>query len=504
MSSRGAFEIQVMRQAFSFLIVVGSMLTVAPRALALGPGEVERVTRAVRRLSLDLRQKSLTLAENDRLRLEASQSTDAKGLYGAYLKEWFNDDALIKILILAGYFLPSEQNDAQVMTQLFLGRLETFTDAKSGQKVHYLSSRDRPASPGAHPCPTTVVSVRPWWSLKESIPVCARTYDPDSVFDQTGFCGGRGGTDTPREPRDTCSCGPLLMACYPGNDLSPEFEGRFIYSLGAEIGSTVEDIALSQQPLANLWTTSRTWQNGLVKFMYLRRELAVQVYGKKVDDTLLHSLEAQVQKIDFNAPFEFVERTGIYRGTGLYLTTIYASTNFAVYRDLALAVRSATCVQFKSVRVNSHTLVQNLFETNQADKGVVEPWDSPMQGSVGCKSCHAPLDGVTGFFTAMRPSSWGAMPTRKNLKAKFYLRDEMDLRGEGVGFADLSRLVVSQPEFSACLVSRVAEGLLARGLVPKDDAEVLRWTSLFRKSNLNVSVLAREVLASSQYTGLAP
>lgn len=464
-------------------------------ALSLLAPSVQAQSSAIdlfQRISLDLRGQRLSSSEIAEL-TNALAGTESRGAVAArYIERWLTKDAI------AGQ-LDSYLTGPVRADRLFLGYLERVRGPGKRGWIYYLPHTLPPdARPGAPPCAEAdQVQVHPWWAVGEKLWVCAPSYRPEHAFDAAGYCAGQavfGSLPTP--PRVGCGCGPLLLACMPPRDENPALARKLTKALREEVTETAADIVAADRPFDEIMTTSRTWQSGVVAFFYLRRELISRIEHERWSPALESALADQVRGIDLAAPGRWVERDGIYRGSGLFTTTIATRTYTVNYRDDALnLLHDFLCVDLKSVHVDSDALLKTVTRPEPP-----EVWNSQVRLQNGCKSCHAPMDNLSGFLANMTDTRWGSQPVpAAHVRGELFVKGAEDRRGSGVGFAELSRLLVSQPEFDECVVKHEFEQLVGRPAMSSEHAFIERLVRDYHANGRRWRGLVRDLLLSAAY-----
>jgi hypothetical protein len=440
-------------------------------------------------ISIDLRARLLDSGERTAIRAAIARGVPADELRERYLRRWLTPGAYKQVWnAFGGAGRGAEAN-------LFLDRMAR---VKRGARwVYFLPSA------GGEPCADQdLVPVHPWWAVGEEIAVCKQSYRPATAFDKVGYCGGKPGM-IPAPPRPDCGCGPLLLACLPPEGAAPAADEAIAGGIVDEIERTIDDVIASDRPYDELYTTSRTWQNGGARFLYLRRELVGLMRKQPYSDALNQELISRVAAIDLLAPGAWVERQGPYRGSGLYLATPYVLTQFGTYRDLIRALYAdSLCVVFSSVHVDSDVLLKAVGGQH-ANLRALNSWDSPMRHQVGCQGCHRPMDEGTAFLSGMTTPIFGAHPTGLRQPASFYLKGATDLRGSGEGMEGLGRFIVSQPEFAQCAAKTAFNNLLHRQPFDSELPLVDDLTKGFEAHHHSWRWLVDAVLHSPPYLGRA-
>lgn len=439
--------------------------------------------------SLRLRLQRITPDEQRALRARQAHGEPLRQIYDDQIQRWLDRS------VLARFALGMIPVPAQ--SSLFIDTLQR-ARASDGSWVYFLPHAT-PASDAA-PCADRAMVV-PWWA-KQPIAICRTSYAPERPFDEVGYCGGQPEPLRPIAPRAGCGCGPLLLACLPPADEAPALRAQVMRSMIDEVEVTGAEILARGGALDELMTTSRTWQDGLVEFLYARREmlavLAQQAYSPAVEA----QLRARLAKLDVARPGRWVERTGVYAGSGLFLSTPLMATFLGTSRaSLAFLLSQFLCTDFPANHVDSEALLE---VTRGAHAGVrFEVYESPMRNQASCSGCHAPMDYGAGFLVGLRPPLFGSTPTPKSVEGRLYVNGASDLRGSGRGFGALTKLVVAQPEFPRCAVARMFTYVVGRPprLTSDDEAQLFeRLVQAFERSGRRVDALARAVLLSKPAT----
>lgn len=435
------------------------------------------------RLSLDLRTSPLTLKEREEIaRTRASGVSDA-AIYESYVRRWFRPTFFDSVF--------SETPEASAEAY-FLGRMAIYKEGPTPDKwIYYLPTVQKAGSKDA-PCePSARIRVVPWWSGNTTVTVCRDSYRPETAFDTVGYCAGRTELVSYSPPRPGCACGPLLLACLPPEETHPLFRQRIDAALASELSETTGKILFEGRPYSDVVTTSTTWQNGINRFFYLRAELLRSIAEERYSPSLETRLVTQLRTANLEAPATWVERKGMYAGSGLVGTPKLIAT---YRRTTRLLLANLLCLDLKGVNVDSESVLSAVGKQH-GDLQLLET-DSPMRTQTGCKGCHAPMDNTAGFLYAVKPSIQGNRRTSGNVPlAKLYVHGADDYRGEGSGFADLTKLIVKQPEFDSCMVRKTLNALRVQVTDEERDAYVVR----FKKEKGNVKKLVEAVLLSSAY-----
>jgi hypothetical protein len=485
-----------MKHALGIALV--AVLAVVPQqhVAAAGDGDAKDVTREtlaeLRKLSMDVRNIPLSADEIADVRTRLAQS-NRDAVYQHYVETWLadvpNNGAFVNT-ILPG-FLPDSLGGGPVFFNL-----EQFKTPE-GKDVLYLPKRHKDKSV---PCSgaKAIVSVRPWWS-KTPVQICADSYVPEVSFVNGTFCpqalSGGGGYRVP----DECACGPRLMHCAPPHDLDPALADAIESGPENEVVETTIDLLLrKRRPLQDIFTTTTTWQNGVVRFLYARREAAALLAKSGYTKAIAKKIDAILDKVDVRAKPAWVERGPDYRGAGLYLTTTYGVQS--TYRNtIRQSFNDFLCIDFGSLRVDRDALLATVQDKFQNTRALDAITDSPMRHSDGCKGCHMPMDTSAGFLYDFELSWRGGFHRTAARPSELYVSGALDRRGNGKGIASLMRLLTSQPEFESCAVQKMLVNLAARGPTQAEKPEFNVLVDGFRKQGNDFIWLVKAVLNSKIY-----
>ena len=457
---------------------------------------------AIQRLSYTLRGQALTAAEREEVATLA-RTTPEPQLVDRYIGQWLDRRFFSRINKGSAEFTKAAQ-------ALFpLGALSRFHPAGHDDEwIWFLGHKLPQPYPAPAPCAYEQAQpVHPWWAPNDTIKVCPDSYKPQLTFDEAGYCGGPPEPRVPSEPRPECGCGPLLLGCLPG-DGKPKLEAQLNHDVRAEIVETAVDIYVNDRPYDELVTTSRTWQSGIVRFLYLRRELLGRLVGKTYTPALEEALRQSLLQsgIDVDAPARWVDRQGIYRGTGLALSTIQAGGDSPTYRVTAYGTLGQyLCTGFRSIHVSAEDVLTTVGHSHQnlSLSAIVRssPGDSPMQHQAGCRGCHVPLDNAAAFLLELSTSRYGSVPTGLHVTGKLYVNGAEDYRGAGVGAAAFSKLVVQQPEFSHCAVQSVFGKVVGRDPRASEKPLIDKLVAGFDAHGHHSKWLVGEILRSEAFLG---
>jgi hypothetical protein len=457
--------------------------------VAASPARADRVaddeTRLIsqlQRLSFDLREMPIELD----VRAAALWRLETSGLdatYAYYVDQWLGRRYQLDVL--------NNWSPFDGVSSLFL-RLAFFDF--EGRKILYLPGRHKETGP---PCQADqIVSVRPWWS-DTPVSICK-----DSHRKETSFVGGvycATANESLAVSRDGCGCGPRLVHCLPPAQLEPAIHAATA-GITAEYTETAYDIVIRQaRPLADLISTTRTWQNGLVRFLYARREIAGLASAQALTPALERQIDQILARVDVRAQGSWVERQGAYRGTGTSFTL--AGVTHSSYRNMVRQAYSRIlCATFRSSHVDRDALLATVGNDAENIRGFDPIADSPMRQQEGCKGCHMPMDTTSGFMFEQQLSWRGGFMTAVHRKpAKMYIHGAADYRGEGVGIAGFVELLVAQPEYLRCTIEKTFEHVVQRAPVSRERPFIEQLTKTFQHKKQDQRWLIRELLLSAAY-----
>jgi hypothetical protein len=476
--------------------VCGAVVLVALVAIASAPARGSPQhddTILFQRLSVDLRGKRLSAPELAELRKDLSRR-DREAVYTAYVDRWVDVAAIDRIFgdIHLGAVAPD---------RLFLS-LARARDPADGSWVYYLPSTVGPVGTAGLPCKHTA-KVRPWWS-RDAVRVCDESYRPDKVFDQVGYCAGQPDPAfPPLPPRGGCGCGPFLAACLPVGDEFAPLATKLFTTIVDEVKKPALEI-LMKGSYDELLTTSKSWQSGVVEFLYLRRDLNGQLSRKVPLAVIEREVGARLDQIDLDSPGRWVERAAPYQHSGLFSSTILASALQSNYRTtIHNLFDEFLCTHFTSVHVTSEALLGAVGK-HDPNLRFVSVSQSPMRTQIGCKGCHGPMDNAGGFLEGLQTTLNGVFPTGLVGRGKLYVQGPDDYRGEGQGMSGLSELVVRQPEFPRCAVAQTVEALVGRRPTLAEERSITQLLAEFEKQGRSYPSMVRSILHDPVYLGAAP
>lgn len=460
---------------------------------------VEKSAAATARLEngldwLSVKLRKHRMAPDERRRAEAMFGEHAaRAIYDGQIDRWL-DHAALKTMSEA--FIDERGGPSATAANMFLGRLDSQRLA-DGTKLYYLPHQSPEASATHAPCaPNEVVQVAPWWAPKAKISLCASSYRPETAFDGKGYCGGQADPLTPTAPRPTCGCGPVLLACMPPVDEAPDLVERFNRDIRAEVSETAARVMESGGSYADLLTASATWQTGLVRFLYVRRELLGQLFRDGYDARREEQFRSQLAAIDLDAPGKLSDRPPEYAGSGVFYTTPMRQLLSSTYRVVSGTILSRELCRkpMSSVRVTSAAIL--LTTHGSKNLGTKEVHESPMRSQEGCKNCHGPMDNLTAFMLPLTIPNWGSIPTGREIPAKLYVAGPDDYRGTGAGYHGLMELVTHQPEFDSCTVQRFFGFFVGRA---PDAAETEKLLAAYRAQHRALLPFIKTILRSDAF-----
>lgn len=430
------------------------------------------------RLSFDLRGHRLSASERNAIASAVAEDPDRA--YERQVDAWLTKDAFVGYVDAFLRFPPIALLTPDA--ESFFHRLEIEDGVYS-----------LPHQPSCSAAESESVDV--WWQ-DEGVRVCADSYRPETIFDELGYCSGGAEPLMRQPPRAGCGCGPLLMGCLPPQGANAALDALVTTSVMDEWSETAARIVAEGHPLDELVTTSRTWQTGLVEFLYLRRE----IIGALRDRDWSDRDAARIEAIDVLAPGRWVERSGVYEGTGLWFTSMAVPALKIPIRGTAHHLLSRhLCSEFSAVNVDADAILSAVGNNHENLRTLSSLLAAPMRFQNGCKGCHAPMDGAAAFLSELQAPLYGSYPTGQEAAGELFVTGAEDFRGKGSGIAALSRLVVAQPEFETCSVQRAFEEVFRRPLKSYDQTLYQELVSEFRENGHQWAPVIRALLMSDAY-----
>jgi hypothetical protein len=480
-----------MATGFRKLAIAGllTLLAIGGGARADEDGPAGRLERALQLASLKIHDRWL---DPDEVRAAAdafATQPDPRAVYRSFLDGWLDRDVYRNIARRMALGRARARS-------LFVDQLRV-AQSEDHHAVYYLPHQTGAVQPGQPPCSADdQVRVTPWWSVDTTIAICATSYRPDQVFDDVGYCGGQPEPVVPLPPRSTCGCGPLLLGCLPAEEDWPGLADAFDRDIRAESIETVATMIADGAAYREIVTTSRTWQTGLGRFLYLRRQLIGELAGKPFTTAAMLSMIARIRAIDLQAPGAMLDRPPVYAGTGL-LFGLQNGAQDPHYRTIVLGVldRELCSPGFDSVHVTSDVLL--LTTSKEPNLRLKEVHNSPMRTQEGCKGCHGPMDNTAGFLTAIATPLYGSIATGRSNHATLMVNGPADARQTGVGPRGLLELVTAQPEFEPCQARRFFTYFVDR---PPTERELALLERSARTKDRSMQQLLRAILLSDEFT----
>jgi hypothetical protein len=468
------------------VLVLSIVVASGARADRGSDGDKTRLISELQRLSFDLREIPIDLE----VRAAALRRLEHDGLdatYAYYVDQWLGRRYQLDVLNSWSPF-------GNGVPTLFL-RLAFFDSG--GRKVLYLPGRHQDLNP---PCQADqIISVRPWWA-ETPVSLCKDSHRKDTSFVGGIYCAnapeslaGPGGAP------QGCGCGPRLVHCLPPAQLEPAINAATA-GITAEYTETAYDIVIRQaRPVADLLSTTRTWQNGLVTFLYARREIAGLVGTKALTPSIEQQIDRILARVNVLAKGSWVDRQGAYRGTGTNFTL--AGIKHSSYRNMVRQTYSRLlCSTFRSSHVDRDAVLATVGNDAENIRGFDPIADSPMRQQEGCKGCHMPMDTTSGFMFEQQLSWRGGFMTPVHRKpAKMYIHGAEDYRGDGVGIAGFMKLLVAQPEYLDCTIEKTFEHVVQRAPVSSERRFIEELTKTFKQRKQDQVWLIRELLLSAAY-----
>jgi len=468
--------------------VVSSLMCVILLTPAAHAASSDITIEHFERLSYDLRGHRLNEAE--RGQILSAIADDPDKAYALHVDRWLTKDALKTYVDTFLGFPPIDVVTPDAET--FFHRLR-----KQGDNGVY----SLPHQPSCTADEATLVNV--WWR-DEAVPVCPDSYRPETIFDDLGYCSGEAEPLMRQPPRPGCGCGPMLMGCLPPKGAHPRLDELVVTSVMDEWLETAARIVAEGRPLDELATTSRTWQTGLIEFLYLRRDIIGELRERAWSEDVSNDIAARMASIDVAAPGRWVVRGGVYEGTGIWWTSMVPHALKIPLRGTAhhLLTRHL-CSSFSAVNVDADAILAAVGDEHENLRTLSSLLAAPMRFQTGCKGCHAPMDGAAAFLPEIQAPLYGSYPTGQEAAGELFVTGSEDFRGKGNGIAALSRLVVSQPEFETCSVRRAFEEVLKRPMKSHDQELFRKLVAEFRVNGHRWAPVIQALLVSDAYENVA-
>lgn len=309
--------------------------------------------------------------------------------------------------------------------------------------------------------PSESEEVHPWWSLDEKINICPSSHRPN--YHGSALVGEGPGSTTPiggceslvgQGSDDKCGCGPKLIYCYRDREMIQRSREGLVNELKYTIGRIVAD----DRPLREVFQTNETMQDRYVRLEYFRTRLAANT-----------ALEVPDYR-DWPESPTWQPRKESVKGQHAGILT---APNFIYFGDgrrdrMRLMQDKTWCAEPSGVLVDAHEVLKIPAVSLRNGKG----WEFLAKRPI-CTDCHARLDYGMQFFWGFGPAlvSRAFKPADQNRGVqKLYVRNINDLRGEAEAVpANYAKLMVAQPEFSSCMVTRVSDYVFNGRAAPSDE-----------------------------------
>ena len=446
--------------------------------------------RALQLLSLTLHNRWMQREELAQVRRELATTQRSDQVYRSFLDRWLDFDAFRAV---SARLVPGNPT----VRSSFGAQLQLHRDP-NGDLIYYLTHQKDLSSSSDMPCSRDeVVHVYPWWNIDKSVSICSTSYRADTIFDEVGYCGGQPEPATPLAPRPKCGCGPLLLGCLPPEEDRPGLVQEIDRDVRSEVIETAATIIAQGGTYRDLTTTTATWQTGLTRLLYLRRELIGELANHSFDDALEADMRKRISALDLRAEGAMIDRPPVYAGSGIFLFGLAAGLQDPGYRSIIRASlqRELCTADFSSVEVTSDVVL--LTTTKTPNLRLKDVHESPMRTQEGCKGCHRPMDTTAGFLTAIATPLYGSMPTGNTNKATLVVNGSSDDRGSGIGPGDLMRRYTEQPEFEPCSYQRFFAAFVGRA---PTQAELHEISQTMRKPSGSLRELFRTILSMDAFT----
>jgi hypothetical protein len=293
--------------------------------------------------------------------------------------------------------------------------------------------------------------VSPWWAPRSAVWVCRDDHRPGVLVGKSGRSCDVAKVALPLS--EGCGCGPHLMFC--GTE---EQAAALTRSVAEEVQRTMQRIVTSNRPFGELLTTSDTVRSGYADLWHAR--VGFFLTGRFVAP-------------DVAQPPTSRPRSPAHKG-GVLSTPIYLFADGK--RTMVDAIwNDYLCVPLRSEGVETH----RLLDAARGDNDLRSSSHMYLASSAGCQNCHARLEYAMAFMSGWQSTYYGMHYIAKDESAaqtRLYLRNHRDLRAEGASnLAWLGQAIVRLPEFSECMVSKVARWVYEGEPIPRPvERELLR------------------------------
>ena len=297
------------------------------------------------------------------------------------------------------------------------------------------------------------VEVTPWWDQKTPIRICTADYKPEAFKAKDGrYCSGTMVDDVPE-----CGCGLKLINCVRDG----KHGGELIESLHQETLRTIAHIVDTDAPFADVFTTVSTFRDRNTEYMRMRDQL----YAGKIRDI--------PDLASWPAEGKWAPREEMWPGahSGILTTIQYLYISDGPRDRMRLVFARTWCSTPGSFGVTSAQF-KELVAGHADIRSTGQGWQG-IAAAPGCSDCHARMDYGMQFFNAYPPIGTSVTPiladSLHKKRGPIYMRDIDDPRGEApLTPRSLGELIVKQPEFAECMVTRVQDHVLGSAARPED------------------------------------
>lgn len=302
-------------------------------------------------------------------------------------------------------------------------------------------------------------TVHPWWYRGDTIQVCPHAHRPEvRTTDDGRMCGA---TTMLPGGEEGCGCGPRLMWCARDTD----HRDQLLRSLRDEIHDTIAYVVNTDLPLEQLFLMNATVRDRSVESLYRRAAVA-----EGADPAILDA--KGFRKTPRLAPRdELVEgqHAGILTSAGLAFTSDALRGVMREYYDFLWCARTSS----------SGVTTERVLGLGVVDLRVGDGWQQLASMDI-CTDCHARLDYGMQFFRGYPSSTMGV-----DFRASNALSGSGPLYGAHIGDPrgvdqlspqGFARIVLTQPEFGACMAQKVTDHVLGdRASADDRDAVLLAF-----------------------------
>lgn len=308
------------------------------------------------------------------------------------------------------------------------------------------------------PCkPSQAVPVHPWWSLDETLQVCASSYLPDQWLAARPRKAPAGMPEVACRSaigeESGCGCGPNLIRCLPSKDLLRTMQ----HGMREEVRQTVAHLTRQGAPIDAAFLSNETFRGRDVE---LFRQIQI------IEERRIANPEAILRAAwTWPAEGKWAPREELAPGAHAGVLTTPQIINFLPDRRQRMTTIYDVmyCDEPDSAGATPELITQ--IAKNGASFQISQDHWKELAARPICTNCHARLDYGLRFFNGfenVHVRDYFSASQQLPGNGPLYVRNIDDPRGEGPlnpqGFA---RLAIAQPEHARCLARDFAEYVLA-------------------------------------------